>query len=131
MGTIHWIDTDGTTREETAHSMPNWELMQKFVEGYIEIVNVYHNGAMHQMLVNDEGRMRDMPMNKVATEIYFAASRARGVEPTDPEQAKADADKWAKSLGADPDFVVHLDPKPDLPPGIHGPAILLENIRVP
>jgi len=130
MGTVHWIETDGTVREETAHKMPDWELMQKYVEGYIELVRVLHNGAAHYLIVNEEGRMRAMPFNEKATEIYFAASRSRGVEPTDPASAKKDAEDWARSKGIRPDFVVSIDPRPDLPPGIYGPAILLENIKV-
>lgn len=130
MGKVHWIGTDGGYGIEDSNAVPDTEAMRKFVGGYLEFVHVFHNGSMHYMIVNDEGRLKGLPVNKPATEIYFAASRARGVEPTDPEQSKADADNWARSKGIDPKAVIHLDPRPDEPPGIHGPAILLENIKV-
>ena len=43
------------------------EEMQTAVGGYIEIVHV---GRRHLMVVNEEGKLNGLPVNKKATELY-------------------------------------------------------------
>jgi hypothetical protein len=41
--------------------------LQDFVEGYIEIIDL-RNGKI--MVVNEEGKLKDLPFNHAATKIY-------------------------------------------------------------
>ena len=130
MGTIHWIATDGTVTTEEADKAPNRKWMQRFVGGNIEHVSVLYKGHFPtHMYVNETGRLDNLPINPTATEIYYAASRYRGVEPTDPEAVRRDTERFAAELGAPPEAIITVDPQPDLPPAIHGPAVLLEGIE--
>ncbi len=45
---------------------PSLEEAQAIVEGMVELVRL-HDGS--QLLVNEEGRMRDMPLNEEASNI--------------------------------------------------------------
>ncbi len=116
MGYIHWINTDGTERIEEAKFEPDWDEMRDFVGGYIEHVNVLYKGKQTAMYVHEEGRIIDLPINPVATDIYMANTRAR-------EAAGKGAFKWPEGVK-----VISLDPRPDLPPSIHGPAVVMENL---
>ena len=133
MSKIHWIPVDPTEpiRVEESTTMPSRDDMMEFVGGWLEYVNVLYEGHFPtSMIVNEEGRLRGLEPNNRATEIYWAASKARGVDLGDAAQRRADWDAYARSLGVDPDAVVSLDPQPDLPPYIHGPAIVLQGIVV-
>jgi len=94
---IHWIPAKGphtTTETETPPSLP---VMQTYVEGNIEVVNVLFGDKAAQMIVNDEGAIHHMALNPKATSLYHANSLKKGEIPD-----------WF----------------------IHGPAILLEEIRL-
>lgn len=50
--------------------------LQGFVEGYIEIVDL-RNGKI--MVVNEEGKLKDLPFNHAATKIYAETYSNRDV----------------------------------------------------
>lgn len=58
---------------EVVNTMPKngkdfkFEELQKIVGGYIEIVNLDDN---HIMVVNEEGKLMDLPYNQKATYLY-------------------------------------------------------------
>ena len=130
-GTVHWIRPGGTVVVETNVQSPSFDKMKEFLDGHSEHVSVLYKGKPASMFVHEFGRILGLPRNAVATEIYFAASRARGRDPiaeferkgtTDPKSEDAIPDGWP-TLATQ---VINLDPTPNEPPGIHGPAILLE-----
>jgi len=94
---IHWIPAMGPHSIEETEVPPTLEAMQGYVEGNIELVNVPFKDEPTQMIVNDEGGIRKMPINVKATSLYHANSIKKG-----------DIPDWF----------------------IHGPAILLEGIRL-
>ncbi|KKM83738.1 hypothetical protein LCGC14_1306380 [marine sediment metagenome] len=131
-GTVHWIRPGGTVVVETNVQSPSFDKMKEFLDGHSEHVSVLYKGKPASMFVHEFGRILGLPRNAVATEIYFAASRARGKDPmaefearetTDPKPE--DAIPGGGVLQRDTQ-VINLDPTPNEPPGIHGPAILLE-----
>lgn len=131
MGKIHWIPTEGPERIEESDTAPSNEEMKAFVGGWTEHVNVLYEGVFPtSMFVKDDGRVLNLPVNRVATEIYWAASKARGVDLANKEERDADAKAFWESRGIDPDQVHNIDPRPDDPPFIHGPAVLLEGIKL-
>ena len=50
--------------------------LQGFVEGYIEIIDL-RNGKI--MVVNEEGKLKDLPFNHAATKIYAETYSNRDV----------------------------------------------------
>ncbi len=125
-----WIQPDGTETIQHLRQEPTLRDMQDFVGGNIEIVNVLYLGKRCHMVVHEEGLIRELPKNLVATEIYYTASRQRGVEPLDPEQCKADTDSYLEGITAalgGPDSVqVTTLGDPTMENCIYGPAIVFE-----
>ena len=76
---IHRIWPDGRHEIEEAEELPAFEDMQKFVEGWVERVKVLYEGKPTNMVVNEEGLLKGMELNSKATEIYHAATLARGL----------------------------------------------------
>jgi len=70
MKQILWIASNGEVTTQEAEMPPTLEAMQAYVEGNIEVVNVLFHNAPHQMIVNEEGMIRHMPLNWKATSIY-------------------------------------------------------------
>ena len=58
------------TQFKTVKELPSLEEMQKFVGGYVEALEL-KNG--HTLYVNEEGRMKDLPVNNMATEFWIAS----------------------------------------------------------
>ena len=50
--------------------------LQGFVEGYLEIVEL-KNGKI--MVVNEEGKLKDLPFNHAATKIYAETYSSRDI----------------------------------------------------
>ncbi len=125
-----WIQPDGSEEQHDTPEAPMWSEMQRYVGGNLEIVNVLYKGKKCHMLVHEEGMLVPLPKNPVATEIYYAASRARGVEPTKKRQSDADAEeqlgRLAASLGVPAEIFVTLELGGDMENCIYGPAIVLE-----
>jgi hypothetical protein len=84
-GTIEWIHAvDGTVTSTEAKSPPSLEELQKYVEGYIEVVNVLVDDEPTQMIVNEEGLLRRLPVNVTASKHYatYALKEMRCFPPT-------------------------------------------------
>jgi hypothetical protein len=64
------ITTDGEQINKTPKNGTDFSLeeLQEFVGGYIEIVSL---GGALIMVVNDEGKPLDLPLNKTATKEYW------------------------------------------------------------
>lgn len=120
MGYIHYFDTEGNESIEDAREPLSLEEMQAYVGGYIELVHVLYKDKPTYMVVHDEGRILGLPINEKATDIYLEASRRN------PERAKELEREW-EAMGAK---IIKLDPRPDLPRAIHGPAIVYEDIHI-
>ena len=68
------LKTDGTKVEITATRADgtlSLKQMQQAVGGYIQLVNTANPDVI--LVVNEEGKLRDLPINEQATRIYFAA----------------------------------------------------------
>ena len=108
------------------------QVMQDFVGGHIEIVSVLYLGKKAHMIVHEEGMILQLPVNGTATEIYHAATKARGVDPLNPEALKKDREAFycqmAKNLGIERDNleVVEMGHEEGIAPMIYGPAIVFE-----
>lgn len=58
------------THFKTVTKLPSLEEMQKFVGGNVEALQL-KNG--HTMYVNEDGRMKDLPENLMATAFWVAS----------------------------------------------------------
>ena len=60
---------DGSIKEVRPRNGKTFQLeeMQRFVGGYIEVINM---GVKKFMIVNAEGKISGLPVNFVATELY-------------------------------------------------------------
>ncbi len=129
-GKVHWFGADGTQTTEEDVTQPTFSAMEEFLMGKTEHVTVLHNGKRCSMFVNEFGRSQWADRNPTATQIYFAASRARGIDPENKEQERQEVEKLADSLGVPHENIYHMeDPATAKPPGIYGPAILLEGFE--
>jgi hypothetical protein len=126
----HWIRPDGTVDTRTSPGEPNWQEMQAFCGGDLELVTVLFQGVGCHMLVHGEGMLIGLPKNPKATEIYYAASRARGVDPADKAQREADAkeqlERLARDLGIEPENITQIEMGGDMENCIYGPAVVCE-----
>jgi hypothetical protein len=127
---IHWINADGVERIEMTTESPSFNKMKDFLGDNSEHVSVLFNGKPTSMFVHEFGRTVFDDRNPTATEIYFAASRARGIDPEDKSQERKGAEATAKRLGIPFENITYLDPAPEKPVGIYGPAILLEGFKL-
>jgi hypothetical protein len=86
VGTIKWINHNGGTIIEEADKPPKLDRVQEFVDGWVEFVKVLdRDDKARWMLVNDEGLIRDMPINPEASLLYARNSLKRfGKFPTTP-----------------------------------------------
>lgn len=57
---LHIYLTDGSVEKRHAPKKPTLEEMQELVGGYIEFVNVTHEGHKRTMVVNEEGLLQDV-----------------------------------------------------------------------
>lgn len=65
-----WIKADGRELAITpAASRFTLKELQAAVGGYIEYVNLSHAGADEVMVVNEDGKSLELPLNKVASLI--------------------------------------------------------------
>ena len=123
---VHWIGADGTETTEHDVSMPTHDKMKAFVMGGTEHISVLYNGVECSMFVNEVGRGLWTDRNPTAIEIYFAMARAQGRDPEDKDQEERDLLDMADRMGIPHENIVRMDIAPEQPPGIYGPAILLE-----
>jgi len=141
MSRVHWINVDSTVRIEENAESPTFNAMKDFLGDNAEHVTVLYEGKRASMFVHEMGRVIGLPRNRLATEIYFAASRARGIDPVaefvkkgttgmKPGDITMSGSAFELPEGWPADTkITNLDPTPNEPPGIHGPAILLEGFE--
>jgi len=68
MEKIQVLKTDGTVTDLT--KKPSLEEMQKIVGGYIQVVPLKWTGDY--FILNEEGKLKDLPINERATELWTA-----------------------------------------------------------
>lgn len=64
-----YIPADNTKPVETKEVKPTLEESQKYIEGYIQPVPCDYGGSRCQMLANEEGFQKKLPVNTRATKI--------------------------------------------------------------
>ncbi len=129
-GIVHWFGADGTQTTETDVAMPSIERMELYLDGLTEHVTVLFNRKRCSMYVHEFGRRLWTARNPAATEIYFAAARARGIDPENKEQARQQIEAMADRMGVSHENITYMEnPETAKPPGIYGPAILLEDFK--
>lgn len=129
---VHWIDPEKDEIIEEATMPPVWDAMVEFLGGQPESVTVLYKGRRTLMFVHEMGRVIGLERNPAATEIYFAASRARGADPMAEFEKRGTTDMRREDVDDGPfkgAEIINMDPTPNEPPGIHGPAILLEGFK--
>lgn len=75
------IATDGTANliDFTNDSRKQYEIMSSTVDGYIERVGIVIHGRQYDMWVNEEGLLRRLPYNSIATYFYEDTWKAQGL----------------------------------------------------
>lgn len=74
---IEVINLNGTkTKYEKRNANLKW--LQHKVGGYIQVVNCKRNGKLCEMIINEEGKVLEMPMNIAATMLYREAHTGSG-----------------------------------------------------
>ena len=71
------IDTDGEETHVESKQKPTLGEMQKAVEGYIEVVHCLYKDKEKQMIINEEGKLRDLELNQKATEMFWDFLRVK------------------------------------------------------
>lgn len=85
MSTIEWINAeDGTVTSNEAAAAPSLQELQEYVDGYIEVVNVLVDDEPMQMIVNEDGFSKGLPVNVLASKHYatWALKKYRSFPPT-------------------------------------------------
>lgn len=70
---VVYVDTNG--KQEFKPEKPTLEQMQQWVGGYIERTTCQWQGKLCDMVVNEEGHLKRLPLNAVATKAYWGACR--------------------------------------------------------
>lgn len=71
------IDTDGEETHVKSKEKPTLGEMQKAVGGYIEVVRCLYKDKEKQMIINEEGKLRDLELNEKATEMFWDFLRVK------------------------------------------------------
>ena len=71
------IDTDGEETHIKSKEKPTLGEMQKAVGGYIEVVRCLYKDKEKQMIINEEGKLRDLELNEKATEMFWDFLRVK------------------------------------------------------
>lgn len=64
------IRVNGTSDIRLSEAKLTLDELQEIVGGYIEIVYVRARGRRREMIVNDEGHIKGLPINRAASVIY-------------------------------------------------------------
>lgn len=65
------IDTDGEETHVTADEKPDLYKMQEIVEGNIELVACRYGNGTKAMIINEEGKLKNLHVNSKASEMYL------------------------------------------------------------
>ena len=71
--TVFKLPADGSLKAIPEEIPDKLEVLQQYVDGYIEIVTLerYPDGSRSVMIVNDSGFVWGLPYNGVASVVYF------------------------------------------------------------
>ncbi len=76
---IVMIPGEPTTTRDCPDVLRSFDIFHEWLPvGYVERVIVLHEGKRQNMFVHEEGALVGLPENPAATEIYHAATKARG-----------------------------------------------------
>jgi len=75
------IHPDGRKVEKFGENAkaPTLEEAQAFVGGWIEIQTIRLEGQSAQMVLNEEGKLMDLPVNHLATALWLAQGHADAI----------------------------------------------------
>jgi len=62
---------DGTWIAEVRSKPPSLDTLQEIVEGPIELVSLTREGEPAQLILSEEGKLKDLPYNPGATALYY------------------------------------------------------------
>ena len=65
------IDTDGEETHVTADEKPDLYKMQEMVGGNIELVACRYGNGTKAMIINEEGKLKNLDVNSKASEMYL------------------------------------------------------------
>jgi len=69
-GTLITIELDGTIKETSYDHSPSLEDLQGAVGGYIEKIYARYNGKWHIAYVNEDAKLRGIPINTFACKKF-------------------------------------------------------------
>lgn len=64
------IHEDGTTEESYTRTKLTLKELQSYVGGYIEVSSCRKNDEDFMMIINEEGRLQNLGVNKTASEMF-------------------------------------------------------------
>lgn len=79
MGKIVYLKASGEKTEVVADMCPPFEDLQAFVGGYIQMIYTECDGQQAMLLMDEEGKIKEKPVNMAAT--WFG--RVGGIAPFD------------------------------------------------
>ena len=65
------IDTDGEETHVESKEKPDLYKMQEIVEGNIELVACRYGNGTKAMIINEEGKLKNLDVNSKASEMYL------------------------------------------------------------
>jgi hypothetical protein len=65
------LHPDGTWIAEVRSEPPSLDTLKEIVEGPIELISLIHEGEPVQLILNKEGKLKDLPYNPGATALYY------------------------------------------------------------
>lgn len=77
--TVFKLPADGSLKAIPDEIPDKLEVLQQYVDGYIEIVTLSRetDGSRLVMIVNDSGLVRNLPENPIATALYQGFTEAK------------------------------------------------------
>lgn len=77
--TVFKLPADGSLKAIPEEITDKLEVLQQYVDGYIEIVTLDRepDGSRQVMIVNDCGLIRGLPVNVIATTLYQGYTEAK------------------------------------------------------
>jgi hypothetical protein len=78
-----FVPVDGEAQEISVPKSDNILSYVKdhYIKAFCDMPKVRYNGKVCHMAVDDEGMLKDLPINKIATEAYWKACRPGTTHP--------------------------------------------------
>lgn len=80
MKRIHIYQTDGTIESRVVEGCPSLKELQELVGGYIERTECLFDGQICDMIVDEEGLLKQLPLNHNATHCRINYLALQGVD---------------------------------------------------